>query len=297
MWNISRPSGLTVIELIVALGLAAVVGLFTFQGYVYGTRQWESQHGRLQVQQSLRTAVDILVREARLGGACLPDAGPLVAFAGTDQQVGGRDADVLVVHANATCATATLNVNQANPAAPMTVDVTDGFSPGQQAYVLHADTTTGEFFVIGSVVGTLPRTITPNVPLTRAYPQNSTIFGVEEKAFGVDTTAPTPAFTIDPTYVGGAPPVPIIRGIESLNVRFVVNRLYADAPAACVGNTADGWCIVNPPPTGSSDWRIVREVEVTLTARSLQPISGGDVDGFLRMPASVRIKPRNLISP
>jgi type II secretory pathway pseudopilin PulG len=296
MWNSRDTAGLTLIELLIALSLATLVLLFAFQGYVYGTREWGAQHSRLGVQQNLRTAVDILMREIRLGGACLPDAGLLTPFNGLNQQVGGRDADVLVIHANITCAKATLTTNQVpNSAAALHVDIVDGFSPGQQVYILHSSTTRGEFFIIDQVSSSPPR-IQPADPLSEAYPQGSSVFGVGEKAFGVDSGGAAPTLTVDPSYLSGAPPVPIVKGIEALNVRFVLNRLFADAPATCVAAT-DGWCVVDPPAAGSADWSIIREVEISLVARSLKPVPPGDADGFLRMPAVVRIKPRNLIYP
>ncbi len=294
MSSARNSSGLSLLELIIGLSLAAIVALFTFQGYIFGTREWGSQNSRILVQQNLRTAVDLLMRESRLGGACLPDAGPLTAFDGIDQTTGGRDTDVLVVHANNTCAKGTLTRDQATPGAPLDVDVTTGFAAGQRAYILHQDTTVGEFFIIETVT---PTSITPEDPLSRAYTRSSSIFGIEEKAFGIDAGGTVPTLTIDPTYLSGGPPVPIVRGIESLNLRYILNRRYADDPGSCLGATPDGWCIVNPPGGGSADWGIVRELEVTLTARSLQTVTPGDPDGYLRLPASARIKPRNLISP
>lgn len=137
----SRPSGYTIVELLVALAVASTVGLLAVSSYVYVTREWMGQGQRLSTQQSLRDAIDMVTREIRLAGSCLPSAGPvnIRALDGTDSGM----ADTITVRANVVCAIGTV---QSFSPTQITLDTVENFAAGMWAYILSADTTSGEYF-------------------------------------------------------------------------------------------------------------------------------------------------------
>ena len=65
-------SGFTLIELMVAFSIASVVVIAVGSGFVFVTKAWTDQLGRVQTQQALRTTVESVTREMRLAGACMP---------------------------------------------------------------------------------------------------------------------------------------------------------------------------------------------------------------------------------
>src|SRR5205807_9510844 len=94
---------------------------------------------------------------------------------------------------------------------------------------------------------------------------------------------------------------PLVRGIDSLSVQYVLNRLYSTAPTECNAQTGgtSSLCIVNLPtvaPSIAGDWQIVRAMIFTVGARSLVKVrASGSADGYFHLSETVEVSPRNLI--
>jgi len=142
-------AGYTTMEILVALALGTTVALTAMAGYVFSTRSWDAQALRLQTQQNLRAAIDMLSREVRLAGTCLPDAGPanIRPLAGVDSGT----MDTITIRTNVHCAIATLTGPIAAGATTINVDTVTNYVGGMQAYILQADTTAGEYVMVASV--------------------------------------------------------------------------------------------------------------------------------------------------
>lgn len=276
-------SGYTLAEVLVALAVGSTVAIAATSGYVFATRGWQDQRQRLDTQQNLRRAVDMLSREVRLAGACLPDAGPAD---GSIRPLDGADsdaADTITVRANVRCAIGTLQSPANAGATSLNLDTVANFVAGMQAYILSSDTTYGEFVLVGSVNEPASRLVL-GTPITNplGYPRGSTVYGAESQTYAIDSSGAVPILTVTPS-LGTAQPA--VAGIERLNVRYVLDRPYT---GGCVAN-ADGFCVVELP--AGAEWSSVRAVQLDLGARSAVPLAGG----FYRLGQVIQVKPRNLL--
>ncbi len=267
------------------VAVGGLILLYATGGYVFATRFWGESSARLEVQRNLQRAVDALSRELRLAGACLPDAGPsdIRPLRGADNGT----TDTVTVRANVRCAVAVLRSRAAVGAGILNVDTVANFVPQMPIYLLSADTTTGMYATVTAVNATSRRlTITPRTNAT--YAVGSTVYGAESQTFAVDASGSVPVLTV---AVGTGAPQPLVPGLERLDVRYVLNRVYD--PSTCV-ESADGLCVVEVPTT-EAEWRLVRVLRVAVTARSLKPVRVADPDGFVRLTAQLEIKPRNFL--
>ncbi len=273
-WRSRREAGYTLTEVIVALVLGSTVAVAAVGGYIFASGSWQEQRQRLETQQNLRAAIDLLSRELRLAGACLPTAGPtnIRPLTGVDNGT----TDTFTVRANVRCAIGSLTGDVGAGATVLTLDTVAEFVAGMSVYVLHADTTTGEYAQVDSVDQGANR-LTLQTPLTRGYPKDSSVYGAEAQTFAIGSVGTAPVLTVA-TALGS--PQPAIEGIERLDVRYVLNR-----------NCSPGPCDVVDLPTSDSEWSLVRAVQLDIGARSLRPITGG----FYRLSQSIEVKPRNFL--
>ncbi len=282
----SSQGGYTITEMVVALAMASTVGLLALSSYVYITREWVGQGQRLATQQNLRDAVDTLTRELRLAGTCLPSAGP--ADGSIQPLVGTTNGttDTITVRSNIVCATGTVQSPVSAGATSINLDTVQNFAAGMWAYILTADTTTGQYFLVAGVnQGSARLDVDPSNPITGSYPANSSVYGVESRAYAIDASGAVPVLTV--ALLGGSPQR-AIGGIEQLNFRYVL-----DSPQNC--NSDAGTCTIVALPADASQWALVRMIELTIGARSSQQVTGGGVNGFFRLSQVIRVKPRNFV--
>lgn len=273
-WRSRRKAGYTLTEVIVALVLGSTVAVAAVGGYIFASGSWQEQRQRLETQQNLRAAIDLLSRELRLAGACLPTAGPadIRPLTGADNGT----TDTITARANVRCAIGSLTGDVAAGATVLTLDTVAEFVAGMQIYLLHGDTTTGEYARVDSV-DQAANTLTLQTPLAGAYPRDSSVYGAEAQTFAVGSVGTVPALTVA-TPLGS--PQPAIEGIERLDIRYVLHR-----------NCTPGPCDVVDLPTSDSEWSLVRVVQLDIGARSPRPITGG----FYRLSQSIEVKPRNFL--
>lgn len=257
-----------------ALVLGSTVAVAAVGGYIFASGSWQEQRQRLETQQNLRAAIDLLSRELRLAGACLPTAGPVNIRPLTGADNGTTD--TITVRANVRCAIGSLTGAVAAGATVLVLDTVAEFVPGMQIYVLHADTTTGEYAQVNSVDQTANR-LTLQAPLNQGYPKDSSVYGAEAQTFAIGSAGTVPVLTVA-TALGS--PQPAVEGIERLDIRYVLNR-----------NCSPGPCDLVDLPTSESEWSLVRAIQLDIGARSPRPISGG----FYRLSQSIEVKPRNFL--
>jgi hypothetical protein len=253
--------------------------LLAAAGVLFVTSRDAMQQEILNVEtaQALRATLDALQRDLRLSGACLTTIGSVVALSGTD--AGTTDRVVTrtgLVSANLTCVRTALSA--AVPAGTVTLPVqsTSGFGSGMRAYMYNSASGGGEFFTITQVQsGAL--TLQRDSASSEDYPQYSGVYAVDERAYAIDTSNPSlPILTL---AVNNGSPQPFAAGIESFNVRYTLAR---NCPA----------CDVVDLPADNSEWMLVNEVSVSMTARSRVRGRNGQ---YYRRTGQVSLKPRNLL--
>ncbi len=264
--------GFTTIELMVAIAVTAI-GITLASGMMLaGKEQIQRQERQLEATQAGRAALDTILRELRLGGACLPETGEFIALAAVDNDTTD---EVVTRYGLTTPDLSCIQTATASAIAAFTTSVpvndSAGFKAGDYVYIRHTDGS-GEYFEISSIDST-NHTLLIDRALTTGYPATSGIYAIDERRFYVDSTAsPAPKLMFQ---VSGTTPQPFALGIEKLDIEYVL---------------ADGTPL--PAPATDEEWRSVRRVRVDVTARSVSPDAGGR---YYRRQYSVSIKPRNLV--
>ncbi|MGQ0550071.1 MAG: hypothetical protein ACT4PY_10445, partial [Armatimonadota bacterium] len=80
----------------------------------------------------------------------------------------------------------------------ITVDTVTNFVAGMQAYILHQNTTTGEYVIIASV-NQGASTLTLDAGTTQTYPAGSSVYGAESQTYAIDASGPSPVMTVAPS--------------------------------------------------------------------------------------------------
>jgi len=303
----------------VALLLTSIVLLSVGTGFVFVTRGWSDQQGRLAAQQNLRSAVQTLSREVRLAEACmLPSAvTPPSNFQALDGVHSGST-DTLIVRSNTNCAIGTLTSagGVCNGCTTVYLDNVTNFAAGTWAYVYQppysGQTAFGEYFLVkqvngptGSPANTLVVDTTVPLKITLNYTAGGTItgssppatypfasvYGIQQRTFTIGTSGASPALMLQTINNSSSP---FLKGVESLSVTYTLNRAYN--AATCTGQTggSPNLCIVNLPTT-QADWVLVRGVTMTVGVRSTRPVRGASGDGYLHLTEVFEIAPRNFV--
>lgn len=265
-------------ELLVAVALGSTVVFTAITGHGFVSRSWLNDGQRLETQQNLRAALDLLSRDVRFAGACLPDVGPsnIRPLAGADTGT----TDSITVRANVRCAIGSMTtlVPAGNIVIP--VDNVTNFVAGMQVYILHQNTTTGEYAIIASV-NQGASTLTLDAGTTQTYPAGSSVYGAESQTYAIDASGPSPVMTVAPS-IGAAQPV--VAGVERLNITYVLNR-----------NCIPGPCDIVDLPANDSEWALVRTIRLDVSARSSRQVPAAGSDGYFHLDQVIEVKPRNFL--
>lgn len=269
-------SGFSLVELLVATTVISVVMAALGALFVASRNMIQQQVLRLETLQALRATLDNLTRDLRLGGACLPSTGSFVALAGAN--VGNTDTIATragVVDTNLTCVLTTVRDPMPATARELKVESTNGFADGMRAYIRHPNGT-GEFFTITHVQPSASM-LQKDGQSSQDYPIGSGVYAVDERTYALDMSNPSlPVLVIT---ANSGTPMPFAFGIEGLSVQY---KLARNCPA----------CDLVDLPAGDSEWLLVNEILVSVTARSRVP----DRDGqYFRRTGQIAVKPRNLL--
>jgi type II secretory pathway pseudopilin PulG len=278
--------GFSFIELLIAtsvmLAALATAGAF----FATSRRSVQDQILRIETLQGLRAAMDSMVRDLRLGGACLPVTGDFITLDSTHTTATEIFTRTGLVRPNETCVRTiiTQDINAGDTTLP--VESASGFSAGMRAYIRNSNGASGEVFTLTGVdtgVNTLQKATTLscggscNSP---AYPSGSGVYAVDERYYAVDNSNPSlPVLTLG---VNGNAPVPFAFGIESIKLQYELEE-NCDSAAGCT---------VVDQPANDTEFALVNQIYITLTARSQTVGSNGQ---YYRVTRTVTAKPRNLL--
>jgi len=268
--------GFSVTELLIATAIVSVV-MATAGAFFVASRNFIQQEIlRVETTQALRATLDNLQRDLRLGGACLTTIASFVALSGTN--AGTTDTittRTAMVSPSLTCVRTALSAAVVAGATTLPVQTNPGFASGMRAYIDNG-AGSGQYFFI-TQVQTGPLRLQMDTPTSRAYPSASGVYSVDERTYAIDTSnSALPTLTV---AVNGGAAQPFAYGIESFNVQYTLSR---NCPP----------CDVVDLPANNSEWMLVNEVTVSVTARSRVRGSTGQ---YYRQTGQVRLKPRNLL--
>jgi hypothetical protein len=260
--------------LLVTIGITGVVLSSVVQFFALQSHKMREHTFRIETQQALRGVLDAVTRDVRLAGACLPEKGQMVALEGTDSPDGDSvTVRTGLVRDDMTCAQGTTNQAYSAGTSTFTVDDAQGFVVGQMALVWNTNDQ-GELI---EVSGLGPTTVTLAHGVAHAYFTGATLYAVDERIYAVDTSVDPPLLTLT---VNGSEPQPFAAGITDLEVEYVLDR---NCPT----------CDVESSNTlSAADWRLVNEVSVTATARTVGGLIAADQTELTQV---ARAKPRNLL--
>ncbi len=270
--------GFSLVELLVATAivstvLAAVGALFAVsRGFM------QDQILLVETQQGLRSTLESMARDLRLGGACLPITGDFVVLDGTDSATTDSiTTRTGLVRPNLSCVSTTLTAAMSKTTNTLTVGTTDGFAVGMRGLIRHAGNGSGESFTVATI--TPPNTLTKSGGWTQDYPKDSGVYAADERTYSVDTTS-NPALPVLKVTANGDPPSAFAFGIENLTIKYLLNR---NCPPCD---------IIDAPAPADNQWRMVNAVLITATARSRTPARNGQ---YIRLTGRISAKPRNLL--
>jgi prepilin-type N-terminal cleavage/methylation domain-containing protein len=272
-----RSRGFSLIELLMAVGLAGIALTSVVQFFALQTRKMKGHTYRIEAQQAARTSLDAVARDVRLAGACLPVTGAFIPLAGTNGP--GPDSITVrtgIVRTNMSCIVAGVTANMAAGASTAQVDSSSGFSVGMLAYLRHPSGS-GQFLFVTALAAT---SITLSGAATVAYPIGSGIYAIDERTYAVDTiTMPSvPQLTL---VINRAAPESYAAGVQDLQIRYVLNR---NCPPC---DTVDA-----PAPADTATWRLVNNVLLTATVKTIGTVKPEDA---VTMTQTSSAKPRNLL--
>jgi type II secretory pathway pseudopilin PulG len=270
--RISGQLGYTVVELLVAMMLSAVVMSMAVSDFGFTVHMRRDLDLLVETQHGLRSALAEITQELRQAGACLPTTGDFISLGGKNDgehdrltvRIGKVDDDVVcirtVVVETAVAGTSTLVVQDSSR-----------FEPDEWVY-LRSATGTGQTARVASVTSSA---LVIDGSLDVDYTDGSGVFAIEERAYGIDASSAYPMLTV---AIDGEDPQPLVGGVEKLDVEYLLTPC---PPCDPVAEPADG-----------DQWHQVREVAVRVGVISSVPNHQGD---YVRLTGTTNIKPRNLL--
>ena len=276
----SRPTdraGFTFVELLMGVALMGIAVAATSGMFLAGKRQMQMQQLQLETTQSARTAIDMMVRDLRLGGACLPVTGDFISLEG----INNAQTDEIITRTGLTrpdlsCIRTVVpkNTTIAANATLVPVEAVDGFAVGMRAYIRNP-TGTGEYFQVTSV-DTTNKTLGKSGTFATSYPEDSGLYAIDERRFYIDTAKNPPELML---RIGTDTAQSFAVGIEKLNLQYQLQR---NCPP----------CDTVSLPASNAEWAIVKALTLSVTARSEKAQQDGT---FYRRTVAVNVKPRNLL--
>ncbi len=265
--------GQSMIEVLVAMMLSTVALTISARDFGYYVHHRHDMTLLAETQQAADSSMTFLTQELRQAGACLPGLGNFITLDGEDN----GDHDSLTLRIGITddyslqCNRTILKARALQNTSEMKLESTAGFEVGQWLYLIK-NTGYGQFFKIVSVEG---QWVTVDGTFKRNFGRNSGVYAIEERVYEIVQYDGVSTLTV---AIDGDDPQPMARGIESFDVQY---RMAPCPP-----------CDAVDIPTSDTEWRVVREVEISVTAKSDRPGSDGK---HLEVENKATIKPRNLI--
>lgn len=235
-------SGMTLVELLVALVITGIIVSAGFGIYLAQHEGWIIQEQITNMQQNARASMHELETRIRMAGYGLPGGIEPIYAANTNP-----DSITIAYQTEFNCE-ATIEWSMPQPSSELRCDGHDVscFRESTWAYIYDPFADTGEFFWITQVQVAASHIQHHTAPLSRRYPQGSIVMYVDMYKFYIDTTD-----TNHPNLIRqgvGETPQVYAEDIEDLQFRYgLANGVFLDVPPAA---------------------SVVREVVITLTART-----------------------------
>lgn len=270
---------MSLVELLIAVALTTMAVGTTTTFFQASRRFMLNQQLQIEATTNAREAIDLVERDVRLAGACLPTTGDFMSL---DGHSNGNEDDIStrtgLVRPDMSCIqSATTN---STPASGSTVNVgsATGFTVGMRAYIRNASGL-GEFFNVTSV-DTTNNILGRDTNFSTSYASASGVYAVDDRKFYIyHWAAPwgdTPELMLQ---VSGGTPQPFAVGLEQLNFTYQLKRNCPPCDTVTI-------------PADDNEWRLVQEVFLSVVARSDHTLPDGS---YYRRSMSVSIKPRNLL--
>jgi len=260
-----------------AVAMMAIVIAAT-TGFMQSSKTFmQNQSRATEANVNARAAIDTLVRDIRLSGACLPVTGDFVALDGTNS----GDLDHIwtrtgLVRADMSCVRAATTGNTPKSGTTVAVDDINGFAPGMWAYI-RSVSGVGEFFTITSI-SSGAKTLGRSIVFNNTYPAGSGVYAVDDRHYFLMNRSSdgTPQLM---QQVNGNPAQSFAVGMQKLNFQYQLRR---NCPP----------CDVVDLPANEDEWRLVEQVYVSVSARSDKKMMNGQ---YLERVIEAAVKPRNLL--
>lgn len=273
--RVSDASGYSIVEMLLSTALATMALAATSSLFLAGRSTMRNEDVALETAHAIRTTNDLLLRDLRLGGACLPVTGGFVSLYGVDN---GMTDELIsrtgLTRSDLSCVRSASVGTTNNGSNSIRLENVDGFSAGTRAYVRHPNGA-GEFFTVGSV-DTANKTLTSGSAFGTAYPATSGVYGIEERRYTVDLSADPPVLQVQ---INNEPALPFAIGIEKIDIKYQLKR---NCPT----------CDIVDLPKDNAEWALVDQLLLTVTARATRTTETGEI---YRKSMTARVKPRNLL--
>jgi prepilin-type N-terminal cleavage/methylation domain-containing protein len=267
-----REPGFTLVELLASVTLVAVASAAIAQFFQIQARRQSGHAFRVELHQGLRSSLDAITRDLRLGGACMPSDGDFVSIAGTDSTTDSVTVRAGKVRTDMSCIQTALTANAAKSQKNLTVGSPSGFAVNMRVYLRHPGGT-GQFSFVSSITGNTVR-LTTNT--NKAYPVGSGLFAIDERVYSIITAGSQKNLNL--TIDQGTPQI-FAAGIEDLQLRYILQQ---NCPP----------CDVVDLPANAAQWRLVNQVMVTATGKT---IGAAKAEDQMTLTETSRAKPRNLL--
>ncbi len=228
-----------------------------------------------------RAAIDTIVRDLRLSGACLPITGDFMSLDGNHN----NNTDTIItrtglVRPDMSCVRTATTV-AVTSAASIPVSSASGFTVGMRAYIRNP--TIGDYFDITGI-NTVTNTISGTGAFANGpYPIGSGVYAIDERSYFLANRTTAGGTTSQlMLQIGSQTAQAFAVGVDTLNFSYQLKR---NCP------TCD---VVQIPASGNDDeWRLVQQITVSLSARADRTNPDGVT--YERRTMTVNVKPRNLL--
>ena len=292
--GIKSEQGFTLIELMVAVAAFSIVSLAAFAVLDSGQRNALMNDQTVKVQQNVRLAMDLIARDIRMTGYGNPAAGSLLPCANhmnaTDNAPGADGGPDSISIMTLNQQVGILSANALPGALFVTLNVATLVAPVPPRLV----TFEGVFITTGTPGAAGVLNLAATLPPTASFPQGTRVFDLACVTYAVTPAGATPPFQLT-RQVGNQLPVPIVDGIESLQLAYALDIAPLDGAiddqAGGVAGTFDcldfvpnnGACtdvVAHPAGTGTvtaipaamnQTPSPVRQVRVTVVGRAIPP--------------------------
>lgn len=259
----------------------AMSAITTF--FMQQARTFSHQTYRLEAQQALRSSLDNITRDLRLGGACLPTGGAFLPLAGVNDPAGDSlTVRTGLVAADGSCIKTSLASATAANAGASAITVAAGtganFAAGMLIYV-RADNGSGEIHTVSARAGDV-LSITPTLQqgYTNAGVTKGGVYAMDERKYSLDkSNAAAPLLILEANRTGAQA---FAVGVFDMQVQYILDR---NCPT----------CDTVDLPADDIEWGLVNEVKVSL---AVKPVGSDNAnDSNATFTGDARAKPRNLL--